>query len=268
MRLEPSPRTTPGGAANGGIPTPCPSCDGSSHVTACCLTCCEVACDACMSTKHEFHETKQVAIVAEDIRQRVQENIGPQKKQDKYEAIKEVEELIFKNKSELRNVEARAIDDIIKHIDVLHDELKRIRQSLITGVTTVVERSIKHLNDAETNADKVVTSIRTLCDTADRIISETDDIKVIEKGYTLPDELLEAFNVDIQTPVRSPVFNLHFVPGIIDAKILNNMCGKVRGCCLLKGDNCIRMVISSKSSIMSKIRLYPTRYVVEVKEIQ
>lgn len=208
------------------VTCPCP-CGSTDHVIAYCINCRKLACVICLGTKHKFHNTENVSIVATETRERIKELTTPQTTQAKFDDVEKAERLSADNKSELETMETQTIGRIIEHIDSLREQLKKIEENLIKNVTDLVERDMKHFRDAERNLKKVAASIETLCDTANQIVSETDDIKVIERGYDFPEELTEAFNTPIPTPVRGPAFGLNFVPGTLDTSILTAMCGKV-----------------------------------------
>ncbi|KAL5005911.1 hypothetical protein ScPMuIL_017069 [Solemya velum] len=211
----------------GGQMEPC-ACGGKEMVSIVCKQCQELLCEECSSTRHRHHATDIVSTVATELRRTIQTTVSTEKKNALLKNALEKQSMVAAFKKELIEMETGEIVKLDEHIDGLVTTLTEIRLELVKTLSGVVRDETERLNKTERALTRMVSSVTSICDKADDLLSSTDDIDVVRRGFVFSDELSEVFGTDsTPPPVKGRGFTVRFVPGVIDQAVLRAVCGEV-----------------------------------------
>lgn len=207
----------------------CQSCRANQAVDSFifCETCITIVCEGCRASRHGHHKTNRLDVAASDVKKISLGYVSPQAGPVKISDIQAVEQLTQSLKDELLTLETDTIEKIKKHISALKEQLDDICNALIQNVSEVVSTELKSLRKMEGEAKKLAASISDMCEQAGQLSRDEDDFNVVSRGFSLCEELREAMDTKLPTPVKGPSFGIKYLPGSINRSSLEDMGGEV-----------------------------------------
>lgn len=197
-------------------------------VSVVCKQCQELLCMTCGSTLHRHHDTATIGVVAVELKAAIQVTASTEKKKALLESALEKQNIVAGFRKELFQVETSEIDRVEEHINSLMVALADTRKELFKNLSSIVKKERESLNKTERVLTKIVSSVTSLCDRADELLSSTDDVEVVRRGFVLSEELNEVFVVEsAPSPMKGSGFDVSFSPGAIDHATLEQWCGEV-----------------------------------------
>lgn len=210
------------------------TCDEQEELCSCntnavcfvCKQCQELVCTKCRAAYHRHHESDTISVVAGELRNEIQKYNSIQKKERKLDDIAECKRAVADMKKTAITEEQCQIDKIDEHVNELHRLIKDLRHNLVRKMNEVTRKETEELNKTDRKLDRLAASLNTICGNAKQTANVQDDITVVKQGYSICEELNEAFETEI-TPINSRTDSIKYIPGTIDSGMIAEMVGEV-----------------------------------------